>query len=189
MFTINSSFIGSFKLGDNIHYNIQTLAPLYTAFNQTDANTKRMLCKPIILVLVSVLEAVMHDFYNRIRFHTVEGIKNLPYEVANAIRAKQIDKFEHYIVSARKYNLFDMTDTRFYDRLDDLRRLRNRVHIQNIKKDFEPDDYKAFNEQRKLLAERALEKTLKTMAEKYPRGENFHYVPDFELPWDEHFPG
>lgn len=81
-----------------------------------------------------------------------------------------------------------MADPRFYDRLDDLRRLRNRVHIQNVKKDFEPDDYDAFNEERKRLAERALEKTLRTMSAKYSRGDNYHYVADFELPWNEHFP-
>src|SRR5262245_56529237 len=57
MFIINSSFIGGYKLGDNINHNLQTLTPLYAAYDQADAKTRRLLCKPIILIIVSVLEA------------------------------------------------------------------------------------------------------------------------------------
>ena len=72
-----------------------------------------------------------------------------------------------------------------YKELDDLRKLRNRIHIQNTKNDFERDEYRAFSDERKLLAEKVLEEILRTMAAKYSREHN--YVSDFELPWDSHF--
>jgi hypothetical protein len=71
--------------------------------------------------------------------------------------------------------------------MDNLRKLRNRIHIQNTRYDFEPDEAQAFNEERKVLAEKVLEKTLKTMTEKYPRDERYSYVDGFLLPWTEHY--
>jgi hypothetical protein len=68
-----------------------------------------------------------------------------------------------------------------------LRRLRNRIHIQNSKGHFEPDEFSAFTESRKIKAEKVLERTIKTMAQKYDRGAEYKYVSDFELPWNEHF--
>lgn len=103
MFIINSSFIGGYKLGDNINHNLQTLTPLYAAYDQADAKTRRLLCKPIILIIVSVLEAVLHDFHNRIKLFTAEGIKNLAEDVIAAIRSKKMDKFEHYIEETQPY--------------------------------------------------------------------------------------
>ena len=50
----------------------------------------------------------------------------------------------------RKHDFFELADTAFYDDLDQLRRLRNRIHIQNVKNDFEPDDANAFTEGRKV---------------------------------------
>lgn len=186
MFTIRSSFIGSFKLGDNINHNLDVLALLYRHHDASTQQERRLLCKPIILLLVSIIEAVLHDFHGRIKLFTVEGVRNLPGEVIAHIRFVKIDQFGKYIVSARKHDFFDLADSEFYDRLDELRRLRNRIHIQNTKRDFEPDEINAFNSDRKWLAESVLEKTLRTMAAKFAR--NHDHVRDFELPWEPQFP-
>jgi len=104
-------------------------------------------------------------------------------------RASRIDRLQKYIASARKHDFFDVGDTNFYERLDELARLRNRVHIQNEKNHAPRNESEAFTAQRKRQAERVLEKVLKTMAAKYPRPEHTHnYVADFTLPWAEHFP-
>jgi hypothetical protein len=185
---VSSCFILSFKLGDNINHNLRVLALLYDYYDREDHDGKNLLCKPIIILLVSIIEAVLHDFHSRIRWLTYEGIANLSHEVIEYIRGKKIDELEKYIVSARKHDLFDRQDGAFYDLLDELRRLRNRVHIQNIKGDFAPDDYNAFNDFRKRQAERGLELTMKTMAAKYPRPEHVHgHVANFNLPWPPHF--
>ena len=185
MFTIESKFVGSFKLGDNINHNLDILALLYGYYAAADERGKRLLCKPIILLLVSIIEAALHDLHMRIRTFTIEGVKNVGHSVSNYVRGKQIDELEKYIASARKHDLFDLADTRFYEALDELRKLRNRIHIQNKKGDFEPDEYNAFNDERKVLAERALEKTLRTMAAKFPREQD--HVREFTLPWNAHF--
>ncbi len=188
MFKVKANFIGSFKAGDNINHNLRVLALLYSYFEEGNDNDKRLLCKPIILIIVSITEAVLHDFHGRIRAFTKEGVGTLTKDVIDHIRGKHIDELGKYVASAQKHDFFDMKDTEFYNRLDDLRKLRNRIHIQNIKNAFEPDEYIAFNEKRKIIAEKVLEKTLKTMSEKHSR--NFAgYVEDFELPWEEHFLG
>jgi hypothetical protein len=67
MSSVSSCFILSFKLGDNINHNLSVLALLYYYYNQEDQDGKCLLCKPIIILLVSIIEAVLHDFH-RSRF-------------------------------------------------------------------------------------------------------------------------
>jgi hypothetical protein len=186
MVSIESKFMGNFKLGDNIVHNLNVLGLLYRVYAAENNEGKRLLCKPIILLLVSIIEGVLFDLHDRIKFFTIEGVKNIPLSVTQHIRLSRIDDLEKYIASAKKQNLFDEVDKQFYAHLDDLRRLRNRIHIQNVKKDFEPDEFNAFNQQRKILAERALEKTLRTMERKFARDKD--HVAPFILPWEAHYP-
>jgi hypothetical protein len=59
MFTVSSGFIGSFRLVDNINYNLSVLALLYHYYDREDENGKRLLRKPIIVLLVSIIEATI----------------------------------------------------------------------------------------------------------------------------------
>jgi len=70
MLKVSSCFILNFKLGDNINHNLSVLALLYDYYNREDEDGKRLLCKPIIILLVSIIEAVLHDFHSRIRILT-----------------------------------------------------------------------------------------------------------------------
>jgi hypothetical protein len=185
--TISSEFIGGFKTGDNINHNLDVLELLYRYFDQGDHHDKRLLCKPIIILLVSIIEAVLEDFHRRVQVHTFEGVLNLPFIVADYIRSKKIDELGKYIASAKKHDLFDARSSNLYERLDQLRRLRNRVHLQNTD-DFEPDEFNAFNEKRKMAAEMALEQVMRKMVEKFPRERQYKHVRDFTLPWPSHFP-
>ncbi len=67
MFTVSSHFIGSFKLGDNINHNLRIITLLYRYFEAGEETERELLCKPIILILVSITEAILHDFHFRIR--------------------------------------------------------------------------------------------------------------------------
>ena len=188
MFTVSSTFIGDFKLGDNINYNLRILALLYDQQVSGDQRQKQLLCKPIIILLASICEAVLYDLHLRIQTYTTEGVKNVARSVMDYVRKKRIDEFEKYIVSAKKHDFFDAADSDLYEILDGLRKLRNRVHIQNTKKHFQPDDCNAFTLARQLKAEEALEKVLKTMVAKYARSSDVPpCVADFVLPWDEHY--
>lgn len=187
MVTINSSFMGDFKLGDNICYNLKVLRTLYHLRRLGDARQRLHLRKPIIVLNVSIIEAVLYDFHKRIRTFTYEGVANLSANAIAYIQGKRIDELERYIASAKKHDFFDQGQTDFYDALDELRKIRNRVHIQNTKQHFEPDDHAAFSEPRLTLSERCLELVMRTMAKKYARPKH-NFVADFELPWDAHFP-
>lgn len=184
MVTYESKFIGDFKLGDNIVFNLSILKSLYKYRAEGNQAQQVYLQKPITLLNISIIEALLYDFHLRIKWFTREGV-GLPQKMLDAIRSKQLDEFAKYIDSAKKNDFFDLKDTVFYDKLDELRKLRNRVHIQNTKNHFERDDRHAFSEARMILSEQALEQVIKTLAEKHPR--DHKYVQKFELPWDSHF--
>ena len=146
------------------------------------------MCKPIIILLASVCEAILCDLHMRIKEHTSKGVRNITRGVIQYISNKRIEKFDTYIKSTRKHDFFDASDSDLYDVLDGLRKLRNRVHIQNSKKHFERDERKAFSHARQIKAEEAVEKILKTMAAKYARSSHATgFVEDFVLPWKEHY--
>ena len=185
MFTVRSNFIGDFKLGDNVAYNLDVLEVLYAHYAEADEVEKGLLCKPITILLVTILEAVLHDFHSRIATMTREGVRGIADSVANYVRGKKIDKLALYVASAKKHNFLRADDAAFYDDLDQLRRLRNRIHIQNYAADFARDDAQTFNADRKILAERTLERTLRVMAEHYARRHN--HVVAFNCPWEPYF--
>lgn len=187
MFTISSGFIGQFKTGDNINYNLSCLHELYEAQRNSPAHKKNLFCKPITLLLISIVEALLHDLFFRIVNYTNEGIKNVAAETLKKIRKKKIDQLETYIASAKKYNLLDAIGTALYQQLDSLRKLRNRIHIQNTKQYHPLDENRAFTMMQQRIAEEVLEKILRFSSEKYQRpGHAKGFVEDFELPWDEH---
>jgi hypothetical protein len=100
----------------------------YSYYSNEAHADRGYLRKPIILILVSVTEAVLHDLHGRIRRFTWEGVKNIPGSVMSYIQElTKIDKFEQYIDSARKHDFFDAKDTAIYDDMHELRRLRNRI--------------------------------------------------------------
>jgi hypothetical protein len=186
MFTVKADFIGTFKTGDNIVYNLKILNLLYKNFSYADAIERQLLCKPIIIFIASITEAMLHDFHSRIYGHTTEGLRNIPKEVLNLIRGKKYDQFETCIASANKYKLFG-DDSRFYEDLDSLRKLRNRIHIQNVKQIFHKDESEVYTQEQRIMAEVVAEKTVKQLYAKYSRpAATTGYVRDFEFPWKEH---
>lgn len=185
MFNVPSNFIGNFKLGDNIAYNCDVLCTLYRLRAEGDAQTRRHLQKPITILNVSIIDAVLYDFYGRVKNHTREGVANIAAAVIAEWRGTTIDRLDRYITQAKKHDLFGEPE-QFYEDLHTLRKLRNRIHIQNEKNNFEPDECAAFTEARMVQSERAVEKVLTYMAANHAR--NHDYVAQFHLPWDRHFP-
>jgi hypothetical protein len=186
MVTIESKLIGDFKIGDNINYNLEVLALLYDRFNSGNQQQRRLLCKPIIVLLASIVEAVLYDFHKRVKLFTIEGVQNLAAEAINHIRAAKIDDFAKYIDSAKKQKLFGEANIAFYERMHDVRRLRNRIHIQNEKNDHPRDERDVFTADKKVLAEQVLEKTLRVLASDFARDKD--HVAAFRLPWNAHYP-
>ena len=188
MFTVSADFMGDFKLGDNINHNLKIIRYFYERESDPHDGGSWLLRKPTIIILASICEAVLHDLHMRMNTYTNEGVKGVAISVINYVRGKKIDKFEAYISSARKHGLLGPASEQIYSDLEDLRKLRNRVHIQNDKDHFEANDSQAFSADRVRQAEQALEKLVKTISTNHPReAPATGHVGDFEFPWNEHY--
>ena len=120
MFKIKGDFIGSFTLGDNIGYNCDILNHLYKQLDNCDAGEKKYLYKPIIIIIVSIIEALLYDFIEiRITTYTREGVKNIPDNISKSIRDKKIDNLTKYICCIEKHKLFGKKE---YGTLHELRK-------------------------------------------------------------------
>lgn len=189
MFTVDAGFIGNFKLGDNIHHNLKILAYFYQRQADLYDIDAWVLRKPTIIIFGSICEAILHDLHMRMKLYKNEGVRGVTTSVLDYVRGKKIDKFEKYISSARKHSLLGPPTEAIYDDLEQLRKLRNRIHIQNEKNDFEPNDSQAFSMDRQISGERTLEQLVKKISINHPRPADVRgHVADFELPWNEHFP-
>ena len=187
MFNVNSGFVGEFKTGDNINYNLNCLKALYAAQNSVSPPEARLFCKPITIILVSIIEALLHDLFFRIKKHTSEGVPNIATQVLDDVRSKTLDQLKTYIAAAKKHDLLGVFGPDLYEKLDELRQVRNRVHIQNVKKQLDPEEDQVFTSGRQESTEELLERVLKHISGKYKRPEHIQgVVDDFELPWEEH---
>lgn len=177
-----------FKTGDNINYNLDILNYFYELYSKENNTNKELLLKPIIIINISIIEAVLYDFYKRMNANVNEGVSNINEDILNDVRSKHIDKFAKYIDSAKKHDLFDISHTNFYRKLHDLRSVRNRVHIQNEKFESPQNEALVFNEKAKELSEKCLEFVVKTMDKKYKRPSRLHgNVDTMNFPWNEKF--
>jgi len=189
MFTVSADFMGDFKLGDNINHNLKIITYFYQCEDNPHDTDSWLIRKPIIIILASICEAILHDLHMRMNTYTAEGVKGVAVSVLSYVRGKKIDKFETYISSARKHALLGVATDPIYNNLEDLRKLRNRVHIQNEKNHFEANDSDAFSLRRIKQAEETLEKLVKTISTNHPRpAPATGHVDDFEFPWNEHYP-
>jgi hypothetical protein len=189
MRTINSHFIGNFKDGDNICYNLEVLNKLYEAYYLANEKSP-YLRKPITVFIVSILEASLDDLFYKIRGYTREGVPSLDNDIINKVRLNKSSyrKFAPQIKFSRTHDFFDAKDTNFYAVLDELRKLRNRMHIQNNYRATPHSENLVFTEKRLIQAEKVCEHTLSKMSEKFPRSlYNRGFVEDFVLPWNSHY--
>jgi hypothetical protein len=189
MRTINSHFIGNFKDGDNICYNLEVLNKLYEAYYR-DEERSPFLRKPITVFIVAILEAALDDLFYKIRGYTREGVPNLSADTVAKVRTNTSSyrKFKTQIKCAKNHDFFDVAGSNFYTVLDELRKIRNRMHIQNNYRDTPFGENEVFTERRLIQAEKVCEHTLAKMSEKFPRSPyNRGYVDDFILPWNSHY--
>ncbi len=180
---IPAVFIGSFKIGDNISHNLDSLNLIYKYYEDAEENEKSLLIKPIVTQIAFIIEAILYDFRGRVKGHTREKSVKIPSSLISVFQNKPNDQFNFYIEQSRKYNLFDAKTTEICDRLDNLRLLRNRVHIQN-KENHQPRDEKdAFNQKAKNEGEFLLKYIMNYMAENHPRPKGAQVGYDFVLPF------
>lgn len=180
---IPGNFIGSFKVGDNILWNLEALNLLYSYYEKAEKDQKVLLLKPIITSIAFIIEAILSDFRGRVKGHTRERSVNIPQTLISIFQTKPNDQFNFYIEQARKHKLFNEKTIEICDRLDNLRQLRNRVHIQNKERHRPSDEKEAFNLDEKAEAEFLLIFIMKYMSENHPRPKGAWFGEDFILPF------
>jgi hypothetical protein len=154
---VKNTFIAKFKIGDNIHYNLDILKVLYSSINLVNEEQKRHLEKPITVILVSICEAIIYDFIERSKSFSREGVNGLSDKTLSDLKDRNTHNFDKKIKLFKELNLLQTSEANVYEYLKNLSLLRNRVHIQNEHGNFELDDADAFTRERRLAAEVMLE--------------------------------
>jgi hypothetical protein len=189
-FEVNSSFIGEFKSGDNIVYNLAIPQTLYDALKSTPPDHRVLMAKPIVVQIACITEAVLVDLALRILQHTRGGVPSIPPSKLAKVR-KKVEKSKEHLGFRRvisifaESNVFD-ADPSFYSRLVELSTLRNRVHISNRKRLEPADEGDLFLEGAKLDAEKLCEELVRKCASSFARGPHIKYVKPLRFQWTSH---
>ena len=128
---------------------------------------------------------MLYDFIIRVKTHNADRIPNLEQSIIDDIRTKEIDQFEVIIAQVKKQNLLRAFSTsNIYLDLGLLRKIRNRIHIQNVRQELDKDDYDVFAEDNLKLAEKMLERVCEVLCNVYPRWNRQPLLMiDFPRPW------
>lgn len=181
-----NSFIWTFKIGDNILYNLDVIFKLV---EDHDKPNGRNYAKPISILCVSVIEAILVDFLERLDSAT----RHYPSKLGK--RRKQIkEKLDSekrdfqstflgevyqykrlrnfgYKELVEFYEKFDILGSKpdTYETLQKLGYFRNRVHIRNYFGNFERNESRTFSEERTQKTIDIMEDIFKYLSTNYPR--------------------
>ena len=166
--SIECRFIGNFKVGDNLDYNTNILCELFRQ-NKTD-----LLNKPITLQAGAIIEACLQQIIFRAQNFNREGVPNISEEDRQEIEGKKIEKFAVILSVMKKYKILDRMGDDIYDELDKLRKIRNKIHIQDFLESpkYPRDEDKLFTALLRDLAISLLTRILLGLNEDFPRPEN-----------------
>ena len=183
---INSNFIYTFKIGDKIVQNFKLLHLLYQYLEKEKYNENiNLLYKAIILILVSIAEASLADFFQRTKGPYTD---EKPYEKLEEIKkyfakkGKEDERFAEIIKDCQRLNLFECSSFDIYSSLKKLKDVRNKIHIQDVKEWKNEDEI--FTESVKEEAEKTVEYVLRYLSN-FPRGDKkYECCQNFSLPWE-----
>ena len=185
-------FFWSFKEMDNVNYNFAIIETLYKAKKQDHSNEN--FNKPIIIILLAIIECSLYDFFMRISGHTRDPLPNLKKSIVYFFKStKETDELKTLIGRIKSQNLLVVKPgDSLYEDLEFLRKIRNRIHIQNRnheldadkKTDYYKDEYFAYTDEILEKAQDCFEKVIGTLCNVYPRW-NKSPLPmiDFPRPW------
>lgn len=181
----SDQFFWNFKRMDNVNYNFKIVEFLYASKKVN--NGSNYFNKSIIILIIAIIECALYDFILRINQHSSDSLPNLPQKIVSFFRDKvrETDELKALISQIRSQNLLrvPINDT-LYDDLEHLRKVRNRIHIQNKYSVLDKDEYKVFTELELKKTQECLEKVYDALCNIYPRWHNHPIsMSEFPRPW------
>lgn len=168
---------------DNTNYNFHIVE---TLCNHVASKNDTLFYKPIILLITAIIECILYDFAKRVTEHSQEKIPNIDNESIFDTRSKNLDDLQPLLDHVKKNNLMRINDDdSLYDDLNTLRKMRNRIHIQNKWNSLDKDEYKIWTKQNVQFAGYLLERICEVLCHVYPRpNANFIPMSYFPKPWN-----
>jgi hypothetical protein len=177
-------FFWSFKRMDNVNYNFETIEVLYAAKKANNNNLH--FNKPIIILIISIIECTLYDFIMRIHQYRQDSFPNITQAIVSFFRnSSETDELKVLIPQIQTHNLLRVSKSdNLYTDLEHLRKIRNRVHIQNKYLMKPIDEYAVFTEMEMVRSQQCLEKVYDALCNVYPRWKK-QPIPmsDFPRPW------
>lgn len=175
-----------FKRMDNVVYNFDIITTLID--DASNSKNPHHHYKPLIILMMGIIECTLFDFLTRTKEIRYEKI-NLTEDEKALIRNKEIpDKLKSYIDICKKHAFLGVKEGG-YKTLYKYADIRNRVHIQNIKKTSPIRDWNLWNDVTKVKTCGNLFKSIfKYLCLNYPRGNQNMSEPDFKnfpTPWEK----
>lgn len=181
-----NSFVWTYKIGDNILYNLDLIFQLVDDHNML---VGRDYAKPTSILCVSVIEAVLVDFLERLESATKHFPSRLDSKRADIKSELESEKndfqttykgqvyqykrlrnfgYKELIEFYEKFKILGSSPD-YYEVLQNLGHFRNRVHIRNYFGNFERDESRTFSESRTQKAINSMEAILKYFSKYYSR--------------------
>lgn len=177
-------FFWDFKCMDNVNYNFEIVQILYKAKRQ-NANSK-LFNKPIILIVMAMIECILYDFMTRIRGFRWDSFPNITLAMVHSIRSLgETDEMKKLIDRCRIANLLQVPrGGSLYDDLEKLNKVRNRIHIQNKYNYSYRDEGLVFTDRTLKLAEKSFKNVCEILCNVYPRWDKSPLpMSEFPDPW------
>ncbi len=172
-----------YKRRDNTDYNFQILETMISALKSSPQ--PKYFYKPIFLIMVSIIECTLYDFFLKIQEHKYEKIPNLSEEEKEGIQNTNIpNQLGSFNDICKKYQFLGR-ETEIYEKIKIISNTRNRIHIQNIKFHKPSDESHLWNKDILKKCGNILKEVFIIMCEKYPRHEN---TTNHENPSTSNFP-
>lgn len=179
MQSFSSSFMCDFPTSDNVHYNLIDLAELYRIKRtRVHMSHSGSIIKPKIMIISSCIEAILYDFFQKASRDKRSIARASTVDLKKFVKAKT---FYSLIESLKDLDSI-FTESLIED-LDEVRLIRNRIHLQRRPNMPYVKDRRVFTEQQLSLSERSLESLLITVTENFSRNLKKSYTKSYQLPW------
>ena len=97
----------------------------------SEMNDKGLFNKLMVIQAGSIVEAALGQIIYRAQNFNREGVPNITEEDRKKIKNTEIEKFNNILQAMKRYKILDDLGGKIYDELHDLRKYRNKIHIQD----------------------------------------------------------